>query len=333
MIRVITEKREIKELHKKFHRKLDRFLCEKVNCSVGFPGGSYKDSVRYSSDLNIWISVQEVDTRFWNGFGLGKPKEDSNNSLVGEINFPYHGINRKIAGAFGVEDDGNVLVLHRGLIGGGKKGIGKKYFTDHFRGEFITAFDGDRESEFCLVGDLNSKHFPTQVGNFVKEIYRIKNMLSDESDSDLKDLSKFVYSYESYGKSVTESNDLHFRDRTHGIIVNALAEKLISLNYKIGSDKNRDLFIHRSRKIKTLFEIKTNVSTQSLYAALGQLLIYSIPIKKPVSLIVVLPNKLNKLVEKRFHSFGIKILYFNWVDNGLKFTNLHNVLGLKTSRN
>jgi len=329
MISVVTEKKEIENLHKDFHRKLDHFLLEKVNCSVGFPGGNYKDIIRYSSDLNIWISVREVDTRFWNGFGIGKPKEDSNNSLVGEINFPYQGINRQIAGAFAKEDNGNILVLHRGRIGGPKKGIGKKYFTDNYRGDIISAIDGDRQSEFCLVGELNSKHFPLQVANFIKEIYRIKNTSIEGEASGFKDLSLLNYTDEYAGQLVRKRNEPTLSERTHGIIVNALAEKLRSLNCIIGNDKNRDLFIHNGKNVETLFEIKTNITTQSLCVAIGQLLLYSIPFDKRVNLVIILPKKLNKLVERRFISLGIKIIYFKWNKKGPVFVRLRDVLSLK----
>jgi len=57
--------------------------------------------------------------------------------------------------------------------------------------------------------------------------------------------------------------------------------------------RNKDLFIHKKEHVKKLFEIKTSSSTQDLYSAVGQLLIYSIPIKNPVDLILVIPDKLS----------------------------------------
>jgi len=34
-------------------------------------------------------------------------------------------MNRTIAGAFASDDEGNIYLVHRGRIGGGKKGIGR----------------------------------------------------------------------------------------------------------------------------------------------------------------------------------------------------------------
>ena len=65
--------------------------------------------------------------------GVTEPKVGKNNSLCAEINFPFEGINRNIAGAFAREgDNGSTYILHRGIIGGGKPGIGKTYFLGKF---------------------------------------------------------------------------------------------------------------------------------------------------------------------------------------------------------
>ena len=151
MIRIVEDEQEIQRLHKRFHKQLGQHLNERIKCWVGYPGGANEDTVRYSKELNFWLSIQELPTRFWNGFGIGEPVEGKNNSLSGEINFPYTGIDRRIAGAFAKEDTGKVLVLHRGKIGGGKEGVGKNSLIENFRGDFITAIDGDKETEFCLV--------------------------------------------------------------------------------------------------------------------------------------------------------------------------------------
>lgn len=326
MINVETDRQKIIKLHKQFHKQLDKFLTVGVTCWVGYPSGSFEDTVMYSPVLNIWLSHGEDDNKFWNGFGVGEPIEGKNNSLNGEINFPKEGNYRRVAGVFADDDNGNILVLHRGKIGGGKPGIGKKYFTNNFRGDFVTAIDGDRETEFCLVGELNSKHFPRQVSNFINEIYRVKNLEEGETSSDFDNLTDFNYTDEHSGKTVTERNDPIIIERTHGIVVNELAKELQKRKLKIGNDRNRDLFIHSSGQISTLFEIKTSSSTQCLYSAVGQLLIYSIPIKNPVKLIAVLPDKLNRSVTKRFEKLGIDILYFYWEKDKPIFNDIDKLL-------
>lgn len=326
MITVVTDRQEIIKLHNLFHKRLDKFLTVNVSCLVGYPSGSFEDTVRYSPELNIWLSHGEHDNKFWNGFGVGEPIKGRNNSLNGEINFPKEGNYRRVAGAFGIEDNGNILVLHRGKIGGGKPGIGKNYFTDNFRGDFVTAIDGARETKFCLVGELNSQYFPRQVSNFINEIFRVKNLEDGETSADFGDLTDYSYTDEHSGRSITERNDPIIIERTHGIVVNALANELQNRKLKIGNDRNRDLFIHSRGQITTLFEIKTSSSTQCLYSAVGQLLIYSIPIKNQVKLVAVLPDKLSKSVTNKFASLGIDILYFQWDNDEPKFNDIDKII-------
>jgi hypothetical protein len=323
MITVITDNKQIDRLYKKFQTVIYNYFDEEINCWVGYPGGSFQGNVRYSASLNLWISIQELENRYWNGFGIGRPIERANNSLAGEINFTYENINRRIAGAFALEESGNILVLHRGKIGGGKKGVGKKLFTDNFRGDFVKSIDGERETEFCLVGELNSIHFPRQIANFINEIYRIKKLDSNHYFSSLAD---YLYTDEHFGTSITEKKDHLVVERTHGIIVNSLAKELIDRGLIIGNDRNRDLFIHERGQIKTLFEVKTSSSTQCLYSAVGQLIIYSIPIKNEVKLIAVFPDRLSKSVTNKFKAHGIEILYYTWENGKPKFTELAEIL-------
>ncbi len=92
--------------------------------------------------------------------------------------------------------------------------------------------------------------------------------------------------------------------------------------YKIGNDSQRDLFTHMNGQIKKLFEFKT----QDLYTAVGQLIIYSIPIKNPLQLVLVIPDRLKKEVEERFNELDIKILYYKWAKEEILFSNLTELL-------
>lgn len=324
MIRIIDNQETIKKLQSRFHKRIFELLSETRYAYVGFPAGSFRDNVHFSSELNIWSSFHNENNRFWNGFGVGIPVLDKGISLVGEINFPFKGINRRIAGAFAEGHNGEILVLHRGKIGGGKKGIGKKLFmSTKDESDFVYASDGDRETKFIFVGELESDFFIEQIASFIHSINDIKKGRFIDYKKDFPELSNFKYTDEKHGTSVTENNEPRKIVRTHGIIVNSLARELEKMNYLIGKDRNRDIFIYSKKSITHLFEIKTTVSTQCLYSAIGQLLIYSIPIKNKVKLFAVLPQKLCDEVEHRFNEVGIKILYYKWENKKVVFNNLN----------
>lgn len=310
MIKVIEDSNRIKILQNKFHDKLFQLLNETEYSFVGFPAGSFRDNVHFSSQLKIWASFHKEKNRYWNGFGVGIPVAEKGISLVGEINFPFKGINRRIAGVF-AEDKDKILILHRGKIGGGTAGVGKNLFFEKFGGEKIKAIDDDRETTFALVAELDSEYFIEQIASFIHGIYNIKKGKTIEFSNSFEELLDFTYTDEKFGVTITENNEPKTINRIHGIIVNSLAKELKSKNLLIGKDKNRDIFIHKNNKISTLFEIKTNSNTQSLYSAVGQLIVYSMPIGK-INLIAVLPNKLDSYVEKKLSDIGIKILYYKW---------------------
>lgn len=328
MIKVVEDQRTIEKLHKQFLQKLAHTFTERIECFVGFPGGNFPDTISYSEESNLWISSNNQPTKFWNGFGVGQPSPGSNNSLVGEINFAFSSINRRIAGAFAIEDGRKILVLHRGKIGGGKPGVGKSFFTNNYSGDKVIAVDGDRETEFCLVAEFDSPLFSSQVADFIKQIQRVKLLINSADEKEPFDFSTFLYTEESHGQTLTENIEPTTITRVHGIVVSRLAELLAEQGFEVARDKNRDLFIHCAGEVLMLFEVKAALSTQAMCTAMGQLLLYSIPFPKRASLVAVFPQKLSRKVARRFEELGIQVLYYEWEDNKPKFLNLKKTLAI-----
>lgn len=113
----------------------------------------------------VWAGFKRLRNRYWNAFGL-----TGSRSIVCEINFPFDGTNRRVAGVLATDSTGEICVLHRGRIGGGRQGIGKALFKRHFTGRWIS-IEGD---EMALVGSLKDRSFVKQVAGFVVEISNLK---------------------------------------------------------------------------------------------------------------------------------------------------------------
>jgi len=312
MIDIVTNERLIARYQKALIQRLKSICEQKISCKIGYKGKSKNATFFYSSKYDFWFVTQRSTNRYWNAFGIGKPQVNKQNSIIVEINTPYSGVNRSTGGAFGQTPNKEILVLHRGKIGGGKIGIGKQLFFDQIeKDELITANDDGVETEFCLIGSITSKYFFKQLSTSIANVHRMKYFLP-KSEQDFSELNNFKFSNEHFGKIEIDNKGKRIINRVHGIVVNSLANQLEGKGLSIGKDRNRDLFIHKNKKITTLFEIKTNSSPQSLYAAVGQLLIYSIPIKTKVNLVIVVPDKLTKIVSERLNKFGIDILYYSW---------------------
>ncbi len=325
MIKVISNKNQITRLQRKFYKRLFEYFTEAKECRVGFPGGSFTGIVHYSPELDLWVCDRKAHNRFWNAFGHGAPIAWNSNAISVEINIPFEGINKSIAGVFAEDEYGNAYILHRGRLGG-KKGVGKRVFFEKFKGDLITAIEGDAATDFFLVCELNTPYFHAQLKSFVDEVWFMKRNESTSTADDFSFVKNFGYTDESSGVIVTENREPIVINRRHGIVVRALNEELKKRGFKTGNDKNRDLFIHDGANILKLFEVKTTSSTQCLYAAIGQLLIYSIPISQQPALIAVLPEKLSNEVVIRFKMVGIEILYYEWRENKPVFVQIDKLL-------
>jgi len=175
----VTERRQICLLQERFEEALKQIAEGPYHVRVGHKGGSWFDNPFYSSKLDIWFIFKEESNRYWNAFGLGDPNEttDKNIVIVVEINFPFSGRDRRIAGVFAKdEDSGKILVCHSGKIGGGRVGIGRGAFLRKYSGEKIPI--GGEKEEFALIGELFSENFPERVKDFVIKVDRIKGQLS-----------------------------------------------------------------------------------------------------------------------------------------------------------
>lgn len=174
---IVSDKNEITSLQRRFEEKLKSMADEDYEITVGWIGGGVTKKVYYSKELGIWFAFDKVENRYWNIFGLGKPKLQGSNNIIVEINFPCSGIDRRVAGVF-VKDNNRVLVCHRGRIGGGRPDIGFGAFWRQYAGETITV-DGER---FALIGDIDSEDFPERVKNFIIEVDRIKSLIVESKE-------------------------------------------------------------------------------------------------------------------------------------------------------
>ncbi|RZK47998.1 MAG: hypothetical protein EOO99_11720 [Pedobacter sp.] len=324
MIQIITEKKLIDKYQSQLVRQLKTTCIEKISCSLGHRGTeSVPTTVFYSPELNFCFTAHDHINRYWNAFSLGKPQAGKSYPITAEINPPYEGINRTISGAFGKTSDGEILLLHRGNIGGSKVGVGKKLFFENYRDNSVLVKDGETENPFFIIGSIYSEIFPQQVLNFVKEVNRIKNLVNSNN---ISPIGNYTFAHEKFGENTLQNNKKITINRIHGIVVNKLATELKNRGHKVGNDSCRDLYVHKNGEIIKLFEIKSNSSTQSLYSAVGQLLIYSIPIKKAVSLIIVVPDQLKKDVVQKLRRLGIEVLYYEWRENQPIFKELESFL-------
>lgn len=335
---VITNKVEIRELHKKLISQLEKFTTVKINALSGHKGVSFTKEVCYSNKLNIWWDMNingleegKSGRRYWNAFGTGEPIPNKLTNIVCEINYPEEGINKRVAANW-VKEGNDYLLVHSGKIGGGRIGIGKTGFIQNYNGAFNEVDNPDLPNEITVIGNLNDPNLAFQIKSFVEEVERIKGLLVTRvADTRVKTPQEiiqhsfneeFVGTKEYLGKKEKISSTAN-----HGLVVNSLKALLSVKNKLVANDQQRDLYLYTKKGIITsVFEIKTSLTSQTIFTAVGQLFVNNIKLKPVPKLIYVIPEKPNINLAKTLKELGIEVLVYYWKNNLPEFKDLEKVI-------
>lgn len=337
MIEILEQPGKIRAALTSFRRSLIDAGSTPMNALVGYPGGHHESKIYVIDRLGFWLDPKDMGlgNRYWNGFGSKAPCPTSTIPIDVEINFPKSDINRSVAGAFAAEHrSGDLFVVHRGKIGGGRKGVSKTAFWQHFRGERIVVLDGGRETEVALVGALSSPRFTDHVGHFIAEVRRVKELVTRNPDLTDEDASPDGvdcppdFHDEFAGVKEFDTASTITAQCDHGLVVNRLAELLASIGHRVGNDRHRDLFVlDPDGAVGVLLEIKTDTSLCSLYSAIGQLMLHGRSGKRARQLVAVLPDGFGAAICDRIAGLGVDALFYRWNAGGLEFVNLDGLLG------
>lgn len=176
MFRILDSRSTIETAHQRFAAAIQALSTETVSGSIGYPGGAHRNaSVMWLSSLGIWAHLgfpKMNRSRYWDVFGIGKPTPRV--AIVCEINSPLEGINRNIAGAFGVSDKDELALFHRGRLHGA--GLNKEFFCANYRGTCVPVMDGNCQAKLILVAVVDSADFGIALKRFVLEVDRIKSL-------------------------------------------------------------------------------------------------------------------------------------------------------------
>jgi hypothetical protein len=113
----------------------------------------------------------------------------------------------------------------------------------------------------------------------------------------------------------------------HGVVVNALSHCLQDAGYRSANDRHRDLFVMGDEKqVEVLFEVKTDTSLNSVYAAIGQLMLNGRAGGRAKQLIIVVPDELEDRVQRRVNDLGISVLCYSWIADKPVFRNLDTII-------
>ena len=219
----IHHRRRIAGAQNRLLRRIRKELRTRIpNVVVGFQGDHLEPQEVFANN-RIWFAHQSLENagvlRYWNALGSGPPALRRSNNITVEVNPAIHGVDRRVAGLFALDDKtGHTVLLHRGRIGGGRKGIGKTSFMEWYSGTQVKFFDpshDDGEESAILVADLESGEFLTQLEAFVDVVHRFKVSLKvdDLARMSVAELTKKATAASTKTKSTTTVNVVYARNR------------------------------------------------------------------------------------------------------------------------
>lgn len=255
--------------------------------------------------------------RYWNSFGFYKA--DGNLNITVEINIPI-GKDTKSVGGFFAKDDktGALFLMHSGKVGGGAKGVGKNSFLAWSAEELITiqAIDGS-ERTGILVASVGTAETSDSIRRFVKKVAGFKKAASDyvrTEDYKQAIIDNDLYNREHAGRKKGKRSAVIDYESRHGDVVHALREHRLK-HRKFGevvpNTKLIDLYVLRNKIMTEIYEVKTDTSRQTLYTAIGQLLVHTGD-RQNVKQFAVLPvgEVIPPDVEKAFNHLNVGIVRY-----------------------
>jgi hypothetical protein len=282
--------------------------------TLSWRGGDTEVVVFWHDKLAFWSHFDSEDDSYWCVFGVQNAAELPRFHINCEINMPKNGINRRFAGLFVRDNNGNIYITHNGNLRGGRKGISGTAFRGSFqRDEFIEiAWQDGYESETILIGRLDDPKLPIYISHFVKRVYLFKEQVVSGKNHKLIDLIGKKYSPEFSGQRRNYKHDDIIKSQcNHGLVIDALHDLLETYGWKTANDNQRDLFIYDDAgNIIMLFEAKTDLSTSSIYSGIGQLMYHTAVHDKTPKPVLVVPGEPTPDTAKILNRLGIEILTY-----------------------
>lgn len=327
MLKVVVEQRAIKKYAGLFNKRFKPFVDEELKVKLGHQGASFPAKVFWSQKLGVWKFSQIVkETRYWNAFGLEKPVESGVLSIASEINFPWDQIDRKTGGAFAEDHCGNGFVIHRGKIGGGKKGVGKSLFEQHYRGVWAFMEDGDCVSQVAVIGHLQSSRFALQAAQFVRKIEMMKLSAAASAQTEM-DFAEVRFRENLIGGMAPLPEEQIADACDRDVLVRQLADELQRRKIKIGNDAKTELLAvdAAGKRLSHIFEVIADTAEKNVAAAVGKVMLQISGSERPILPVLALPENIASRYEPDLQRLNISVIRFHWKGETAVFSGLEKI--------
>jgi hypothetical protein len=324
MLKVVDDEYLIRKCARLFAKSFKPFMDETIKMRLGHQGASFPAKVSWSKRLGIWSFSKAIrDIRYENEFGIGKPQTGNHLPIIAEINFPWAGIDRKTGAAFAKDSWNRIYVIHRGKIGGGKKGVGKSLFEENYRGVWSWMEDGGTLTQVAVIGALHSSRFALQTAQFVRKIEKLKSTASFSVQTSLN-FSEVTFHEELVGSPPAAPLDDVTDACDHALIISHLAAILARWKFKIGNDANSELFLMPagSDSISHVLAVSADSNEKSVLAAAAKLLLQKAAKADHPCAILIMPEEKMNVYVQQMQKINISVLGYRLEGERIIFPDL-----------
>lgn len=287
------------------------------NHPIGFRGETVHRDVFWNKRHKFWFVISENHTHYWLAFGKGVPQEKKALEIAVEINTPRLGRHPR-AGKILKDDKLRLFLAHSGRIGGGRPGVSRKEFLASYllAGRKLIEY-GNGEAAI-LIGRIDTS-LAKRINDFLNVVVRFKSRTLAPRLIQLPPPIGKKFRPKATGKRRYRTKGIVESDLRHDLVATELCRRLKGNNCRY--DKRRDVFVVNGRGRQTvLFEIKTDVSSQSVYTGAGQLLINGRSSAQIPRLVLVLPGlPANRAVISACSKLKVNIFQYRWSKDGPRF--------------
>ncbi|WP_165667187.1 hypothetical protein [Metapseudomonas otitidis] len=325
MLRLVETRAEKISAQRRFAKEIERAWGTRERRTVAWRPSRKELPIAHNGHL--WFAQirphdDQQTLRYWNSFGVYDAV--GNLQIAVEINIPIDSNTRRVSGFFAKDDStGAVYLMHDGGVGGGRRGIGQENFLRWSSKHPVPVMASDGSERFgIIVSGLDDESLSVNISSFVQSVIDFKAAIVSGEPLAVE-TERGRGSYQSYFKEYSgqkkgnRKKEFEYITR-HGDIVHALSEWV--LRSRIKKDKLRvvknafiDLgLVDKEGKLCELYEVKTNSSRQTLYTAVGQLMVHQASADGGVKKYVVLPkgDAVSDDIRKAFTAMGIQMLFF-----------------------
>lgn len=323
MLILVESKAEKAAAHKTMEDAVTRTLQRVGRRSIGFRGGSSKETIYANGDGSLWAAFSRAEgakiPRSWNAFGVYDSKLQSQTITV-EINIPITENSATVAGFFARDPEtGATYLMHDGSVGGGKRGVGRGAFISWSSSELVdVARKAGEPRSGIIIGRVDDPNLSGRVWNFVCTVRAFKDAVkrgeldSDAARAKIAERENFIDEASGHRKGRRRAALDYIS--YHGDVVRALYDERQARadnGEVVVNSVLIDLMVKIEGRMTEIYEVKTDCGRQSLYTGIGQILVHSVGADRAVRRTLVLPEgDLPEGMEPCLANLGINLRRF-----------------------